>query len=276
MSKKTAYTIIDHFGSLDQNTINLAYTKANKLSVHPKEDTFTIKRFCTMLSHNPDTKVTDKQKNFVRFNFHPEQVIIITVDHEEPKTKWYIDNWAEKTDNLIVLEVFADTNNITHVEEYTMKDLHPEWFVEDNPKNSKARRCANIWANALGWTFSAPLYRDNSRELDEMYLKRPDRKIYANILGMSNHITKIASKPESYINSKIAVASEDECKAFYEHYAYLCKNNLLNDFLEPGYQLCPHCGRPIRIGVSNNANCVYCDYETEDFEITPYYETSKD
>ena len=274
-TKNRAYTIIDHFGSLDSDNCTFAaYSRAYKLSAHDKANTFTIKKFCEMLSKNPNTKVSDKQKNFVRANFNPSQVIII-VNQITPQVQWRIDNWAEKADEIIVLEVYEDTKGKLHIEQHTFADIHPEWAVTTTSTDSKFRRCANIWGNALGWTFSAPLYRDNSREMDEMYLKRNDRSKFDD----TAHLTKIASRPASYINSKIAVAPESECQEFFNYYAYLYKtaadpdNDLtMKDFLEPGYEICPDCGKPIRVGASNKKQCSYCTFEAEDIEIARYFE----
>lgn len=264
--KNRAYTIIDQFGSLDSTeTLSKAYAIAKSISIHPKEHTYTLKGFCKMLSNNPNTQVSDKQKNMVRFNFNPSQVIVI-VSALTPQVQWRIDQWVEKADHITVIEV----EDINHIEIHTLKDMHPEYFAATESTDSKARRCANIWSNALGWQFSAPLYRDNSREMDEMYLKRNDRNNYDD----TAHLTKIASRPASYINSKIAVAPERECQEFFVYYAYLQQNKLLAEFLEPGYELCPHCHRPVRTGQSNTMHCSYCEFEAEDYELNPYFEDS--
>ena len=236
--KNRDYCIIDHIGSLESDVVmSQAYSIAYSLTQHPKT-TYTMKKFCQMLSRNPETKVSDKQKNFVRFNKHPEQVILIC-SGLNTRTKWLADVWAEKADDITVIECVGD-----QIEVYTAKDLHPEWFSCKDPVDSIYRRCANIWSRALGWQFSAPLYRDKASEIDVMKYKRSDAKLFKDQPGA--HVTKTNHSPAAYLNSK-TLASEDECREFFNYYKYLRVNKLVEESLIPGYQLCPVCGRPIAI-----------------------------
>jgi len=255
--KNTNYAIIDHIGSLESNDVmkacyKLAYDLSNKKA------TYTMKGFCQKISRNPNTKVSDKQKNFVRFNKHPEEVVLICNEFNT-KAQWLADVWAEKVDKLTIIEA-------TTMEVYTLEDIHPEWF-HLNCTDSIYRRCANIWSKALGWQFSAPLYIDRDVNTSESFIRnqltlQQFAKSYIDY-ECPNHDTpvlrytdkeqkdlskfsKVATNPNSYLKTK-AVASEDECKQFFEHYKWLQQNGLLADSLEAGYQLCPHCGRPIAI-----------------------------
>lgn len=237
--KNTNYCIIDHIGSLESTDIMKAcYKKAFDIS--EKKATYTMKGFCQKISRNPNTKVSDKQKNFVRFNKHPEEVILICNEFNT-NAHWIADVWAEKTDKLTVIE--ASTNEV-----YTLEDLHPEWFATyqiDINEYSNPRRCANIWGNALGWSFSAPLYRDDKLNATENYVR--NKQACQNVPEThQSKLSKIATRPESYLKTK-AIASDKECKDFFEYYKYLYTTDSLETALEPGYQLCPDCGRPINI-----------------------------
>ena len=267
-----------------------------------------MKGFCQKISRNPNTKVSDKQKNFVRFNKHPEEVVLICNDFNT-NAQWIADIWAEKVDKLTVIE--AST-----METYSLEDIHPEWFAEHYlTENSIYRRCANIWANALGWSFSAPLYREskenntenytknkallervtvqfdeysllNTEKMPKEYFKRkdgsttfrykPEDGVFHYNRAVKNDTSKaskISTRPESFLNSR-AIASEEECKAFFEHYKWLQQNHMLADSLEPGYEFCPGCGRPI---FETAEDCDWCEYHREaPLNYTTFYEDSYD
>lgn len=260
MKKHTNYCIIDHIGALESDKVMKACYKL-AYSITEKKETYTMKSFCQKISRNPNTKVSDKQKNFVRFNKHPEEVILICNEFNT-NAHWIADIWAEKVEKLTVIEAVT-------MEVYTMQDIHPAWFsTRYVNENSIYRRCANVWANALGWSFSAPLYKDNKINATENYIR--NRQLVKDVEDTS-HLSKIATRPDSYLNSK-AIASEEECKAFFEHYKYLQVTGLLAESLEAGYQLCPTCGRPIR---ESSEDCEWCTYHRDlELNFTPYYDDS--
>ena len=308
--KNTNYCIIDHIGALESNEVMKACYKL-AFEISEKKATYTMKGFCQKISRNPNTKVSDKQKNFVRFNKHPEEVVLICNDFNT-SAQWIADIWAEKTDKLTVIE--AST-----MEVLTLEDIHPEWFAEHYlTENSIYRRCANIWANALGWSFSAPLYRDNNIDAENYHRVKSNCKTesviaHKNMLKKEaemketfikncptswtnaqkehawnirlgeirqklwetttkrNTTSKIASNPKSFLNTK-AVASEEECKQFFNHYRFLQQNDMLADSLEPGYELCPHCHRPI---FESAEDCDWCDFHRDNpMNFTPYFDDS--
>lgn len=283
--KNRDYCIIDHIGSLESDVVmKKAYSIAYSLTQYPKT-TYTIKRFCQMLSRNPETKVSDKQKNFVRFNKHPEQVILICsvsngiwnehtkefelddpnadYDRISGKIKWIAEKWAERSDSVTIIAC-----NDTTVEVRSMNEEHPEWFSCKDPVDSIYRRCANVWSRALGWQFSAPLYRDNASEIDVMKYKRSDAKLFKDQPGA--HVTKTNHSPASYLNSK-ALASEDECREFFNYYKYLKLAGILEESLEPDYMICPECGRPMR---RTAEDCDWCNYHQDAAKVDTFWEDS--
>lgn len=252
--KITDYCIIDHMGALEsEEVMKKAYSLAYSLTEFPKM-TYTMKKLVQAgVPYVVDT-ISNKQRNMIRFNKHPKQVIVIC-SSLNTTTQWYIDIWAEKVDSLTVI-LCEDEHN---PELITMQDLHPEWYVAHEATDSVYRRCANIWANALGWSFSAPLYRDTVGGMNENFHVRPDFKQYKDDAGIAGHFSKISSKPSTFIKTT-AVASEDECRQFFEYYRYLQQSGLLAECLEPGYEICPQCGRPIR---DTAEDCNYCTMHRE-------------
>ena len=342
--KNRDYCIIDHIGSLESDVVmKKAYSIAYSLTQHPKT-TYTMKKFCQMLSRNPETKVSDKQKNFVRFNKHPEQVILICsvsngiwnehtkefelddpnadYDRISGKIKWIAEKWAERSDSVTIIAC-----NDTTVEVRSMNEEHPEWFSCKDPVDSIYRRCANIWSRALGWQFSAPLYRDKASEIDVMKYKRyaihkeedinvalakacpmlkdlvwysfedlaekvnkayiehkewfdedalrAYNRVYADRFNIAHaepddHRTKTNHSPASYLNSK-ALASEDECREFFNYYKYLKLAGILEESLEPDYMICPECGRPMR---RTAEDCDWCNYHQDAVKVDTFWEDS--
>lgn len=260
MAKLTNYAIIDHIGSMTNteltNTYNEAYLMAGALGYN-KTNCFTMKKVCQLSSPNAQA-ITDKQKIWVRTNKHPKIVILVCPEMYDAVKN--AESLWRKNDVYVHL-VIAN---------------QPEYdFGLDYHNISIYRHCAMIWGNAIGWEFSAPLMREtNIRVADINYIPRFDRKKLL-ARGMStNDLTKITSDPEKYLDEKHSIASEDECKAFFQHYRWLYENNLLAESLEPDYELCPSCGRPIRINVTHNTICDYCDTEVSSEEVVAFYDDS--
>lgn len=259
--KNTEYTIIDHVGSIDESRIGEAYKMAYSICRFNKDMTFTLSKIIKLFSHHT-LEISQKQKTMMRFQRNPEQVIVICTSLNFDK--FVLDTWAEKTNDFHIILVENGTSKPEHL---TLKDYRPELFEISNSTNSKYRRCANIWSRALGWTFSAPLYRDEFGGVNENFHKRPDWKEMSNRSENAGHFTKISVNPTTFINSK-RTATESECKEFYEYYCYLYKNNLLNEFLESGYTICTECGRPVRL----DTVCDFCDTITTTEFIEPDFD----
>ena len=257
------YNLIDHLGSIDESKIRkAAYNIAYKLA--GKGDTYTLSDVVRMINnYRPNAEISQAQKSYFRNDLYPERVIVITDELTKPHES-IIKRWAEKVDDLIIIEVY-EGNGITEdrldFNIIPFKDFMPGIFAQKDATDSRKRRCAAIWANALGWEFSAPLYRFKRPEAIENYQVRPDRKLMLKLQGNSDHISKVASSPESYRKAH-AVASDEEVDAFWQHYKWLWSHNLLEESLEPNWKLCPVCGRPIRLDTRGEMlQCNYCDYD---------------
>lgn len=261
--KNTNYAIIDHVGSLESSEImKVVYKMAYDIS--DKKETYTMKNFCKLISKNPNTRVSDKQKNFVRFNKHPQEVILICSVFNTT-AQWTAETWAERTEKLTVIE--AETMDV-----FDLRELHPEWFATKYAaEDSIYRRCANIWSRALGWSFSAPLYRDYKINATECYIRNTTVLKDKHSKIRIEDLSKVSTRPDSYLKAQ-TIAPEEECKAFFEYYKYLQTNNLLADSLEAGYELCPDCGRPI---YESAEDCDWCTYHREaPLNYTTYYDDS--
>lgn len=323
--KITDYCIIDHIGALEsEEVMKKAYALAYELSQCPRNKTYKFKQILQMGAPYTIQEVSQKQKTMIRMGKNPKQVVVIVSGDKyyyeayqccptsymaeghykgyDSNTKWILDKWAEKAEcvKVILCEEGCNLQIIDYIAE------NCPWKTTFEATNSVYRRCANIWGNALGWSFSAPLYRDyvggvnegfqtrskcdfnenlraslknkgvseediqealskeqercrakadKSNKTSYSYLiingKRNNERAYKDDAKdpMQNHMSKISSKPSKFIKS-IAVASEEECIKFFEYYKYLKMTNLIEASLEPGYQLCPHCGRPIAIDVA--------------------------
>lgn len=317
--KKTDYCIIDHIGALpDEKVMQTVYKMAYELTRYPK-DTYTMKKLIQMQSPYT-TQVTQKQKNLIRGTKHPKQVIMICTcsegtwnpkakgedklewtggsviaegdyDRIASKVRWMADNWIDKTDYFDMLLV----NPEGQIEHLTIEDLRPEFTATFEAKDTIYRRCASIWGAALGWQFSAPLYRDTVGGMNELFMARPSKAAVAlseaktrgeaavkaqiehikehmkEYTEKEDHSTKISTRGETFLKGQ-AVASEEECKEFFEYYKYLQVNNLVSEFLESGYYICPECGRPVR---ETAENCEYCNFIAESYiELDSFFEDS--
>ena len=262
------YTVIDQIGSIDDDVIrSLAWKRAYKLTSNPKE-TYTLSGVIRESNGwSKNATVSQKSKSYFRNNIIPDQVIVI-VRYVNRYNKWIIDTWAEKVDDLVVIE--AEYGDVLTFNEYK-----PGLFNQKDWEMNRLRRMALIWARPLGWYFDKPIVLDPVPNDITGRQARPDRKRMIELQGSSDHVSKIASSPESYRLSK-SVVSEEELKAFAQHYTMLYRRGELADDLDIDYTLCPVCGRPVRTvrNVYEDTQCNYCDTivdETAPFVAT-YYE----
>lgn len=233
------YCIIDHAGSV--GAFRALYKKAFAAAAE-YEKAFTLKGVCE--AYSPFAKeVTSKMKFYHRYNRTPQHVFLVCASRFTPQAQFIAGIWEDRGIGVTYIE---EDVPVTHT------------YIEEI---SKARRCAFIWGAALGWPFSAPLFRDPRCEEIDMYTKRED---------LNSNEAAYAAKRNSRLEGLRSVASEEECKEFMHHYAYLYKNNLLAESLEPGWMLCPNCGRPVHEG----AECTWCNEATEGPEVEGFYEDS--
>lgn len=277
----TNYALIDHVGSVEdmKKVYDLAYDLAAEAGFYKKDKSvWTMKATCLTFPNAQktmaDPKSYKKLKNVVRFNKHPKHVYLIcdTIDNSDVKTALWI--WEQ---NFTPVTVISEYDGV-------IEDTREYDF---NLEISMYRRCALIWSRALGWEFSAPLIHNNSINTPDSWLRRHDR---AEMLERDpKHVTKISSKPDTFLDTFHTVASEEECKAFFEQYLFYKgfdrqadgsikfneeRGDQIAYFLEPDWTLCPTCGKPVRLGTAESIICDYCDTELHSEVFDTYYDDS--
>ena len=288
------YAITDGIGYMPDDEMRIGYKRAIELA--NGIETVTLKYVCEKnyeaLFHRQLQYVSDKMKSFNRFTLKPQKVYVICSEFND-SVKSKADMWLENDRDIKVYVI-----ETAHIEPQVSRHTREEKCYGVN-NMSKARRCALIWGNALGWSFSAPLVRDPKFIVPDTYTKRTNISVfgsvehhrlsntyqpnntyvtgkYESVYELPSFVQEKLSKPsftnKAYITSNIELATEAECEAFYQHYAYYQKNGLLAEMLEPGYKLCPHCGRPYRYN-GGTALCTWCDTELETVDETAYGDT---
>lgn len=261
----TNYALIDHVGSVED--AKKIYNKTYKIAAHDgfvnskeSKTVWTMKQVCATMSPYA-SEITDKMKYRARYTKHPQMVYLVCDTIESSKVEFIKSIWEERN---IPVTIISEQDGCIEPEA-------PKTFYY-GLEISIYRRCALIWANALGWTFSAPLIRNSNIITADPWQKRPDAKEMRELIG--DHISKISTNPEKFQDAFLTVASEDECKAFFQHYRWLYENNLLAESLEPDWTLCPTCGRPIRLGTAESIKCDYCDTEVHSEVFETFYDDS--
>ncbi len=169
-NKITDYAIIDHIGSLEnEDMVKKAYRLAYSL-VPKGRKTYTIKQIC--LLYNQRIKDMKKMKNAMRMQRHPEQVVLITSNMHS--AKWAIRQWTEKVNDITVIHFDSSES----FEILKLEDIDPtltqQWEI--NNESLRKRRCAEIWGDALGYIFSAPIFPTEPEIAIDMHNRRPNLK----------------------------------------------------------------------------------------------------
>ncbi len=240
----TNYAIVDHAGQV--GACKALYKKAFAVANAKYEKVYTLKKVCEMGSPYA-REITNKMKWYNRYNRKPMHVFIVCASERDPKAQFIANVWESRNISVSFIE----------------EDTKPAHAVHE--EMSKARRCALIWSNAIGWSFSAPLVRDSRVNDIDQWTARPNDNEFG------SYAAQRFSRPESYERAFRDIAPESECLEFFQHYAYLQKNGLLAEFMEPGWSICPTCGRPVR---ESQDKCTWCDREFEAIELETFYEDS--
>lgn len=246
----TKYAVIDHVGQVAN--VSEIYTKAYELA--SEYTTYTLKEVCKKSS--PYAKeITNKMKWYHRYNRKPDIVFIICGTYNR-NVMMAQDAWEDRGIPTVIVE----------------EEPNPTYYF--GMKVSKYRRCAMIWGEALGWSFSAPLIRDEKVNYKgEMNLARPIEEEKNRTDESCGKAVRYTS-PETFQKRFLEVASEEECIEFFQHYRWLYENNLLAESLECDYTICPTCGRPIRLGTAEEIACDYCDTVVTSEVVETYYDDS--
>ena len=191
-----------------------------------------------------------------------------------------------------VLNIWEDRNISVKVIE--ANPIQAVYNIDVDGKISLKRRILDIWASAIGWEFSAPLYRIQQVNNLENFSKRSDHDFM--VKSGETHFTKPYTDPEMFITMTRAIASDKEVTEAWQQlgfYAQLAGGHIciapgpefgafvgnpekMQEWLMPDYILCKECRRPIKLHLGDN-ECRHCEaLLEEDVVLNTYYEDSFD
>lgn len=163
-------------------------------------------------------------------------------------TDEHIDEYGNPAGRTKSGDIYSET--IAHADEYTMGDIFPSEFlnrygdITPSAGEAKWRRIANIWANALGFTFSAPIYPTPQVDGYDAYFV--NKKQRANTDENASNQYRPKGRASYLYNT--ACAPVEELLQFKEFYTAMVKSDIpMGEFLDADYELCPHCGRPHKV-----------------------------
>lgn len=284
----TNYAIIDHVGSIDESDLNVykkIYIKAKHEGFEKNKSLFTMKKVC--LADSPyASKVTDKMKYRVRYQKNPQKVYFICPEVTF-KVECEIKKWHDRGIPVRVFEVLGNA-------EYEYKDFYDTHQFDTDGKASINRRIAEIWAPALGYSFSAPITRIQRDNNIENFTKRSDHD--ALVEAGETHYTKPYTSSETFLEMNRCIAPDAEIKEFRQYLDNLllltnCRidtkvgasfgsvsgnTSTLQEFLDIDYTICEHCNRPMKVKFGLG-HCTHCSSEVDDRDwIVPYVEDVSD
>lgn len=240
------YAVIDHVGQV----VNIKETYEKAFELASDYEAYTLKKVCQASSPYA-REITNKMKWYQRYNRNPHMVFIVCGTYDNSV--------------MAVQSAWEDRGIPTQIVE---EEPNPTYFF--GMEISRYRRCAMIWGSALGWSFSAPLVRDEAVNYKgEMNLGRPIEEEKLHRDELTSYKAVRYTSPEAFQERFLEVASEDECIEFFKHYRWLYENNLLADSLECDYAICPTCGRPHKI---SQDRCTWCDTEFETIEVKEFFD----
>lgn len=261
MAKNTHYCIIDHMGSLTKEEIAEVYATANKMAKDAGFDKpFTIKAFANRVM--PRARNIDGAKWVIRNNRNPELVLFICPNDLTAKVKSGIRAWEREGIKVVLVQP-------KKYRPYTPTAKEAEMYFAYGDYDSKRRMIASIWAPALGYTFQNPFYRDNTDDPAGMFIHQSS--LYSEV--DSDDLTTYSTRGETFLEAKRTVVSEKELDEFMQFYKAVRNSEMpIEEFLDPDWKICPVCGRPYRCGEGSSVSCPRCDFETEDVELTSYWD----
>lgn len=277
MKKITEYTVIDQVGSFDErrdvgavykNFFKLAYNDETKPS-----KVYTMKQLCKVCWNGKESdfeKKLDGMKWAMRNQKTPKKVYIICEGENADIDKHALDEvqkvakkWADRG---------IDTEVYIFSQKYHWQVKLPLMAFGDIPWK---RRCALIWAEALGWSFSAPIWRFGEQQNNlDLYMHRQDREEMQSNAATASHITKTFGR-ESYLKHFRAICPDEEIDRFYQFWLEVINFGCLKDVLDPDWVL--YKGMPARKNFEGKVRSEYYTFEDENFDeniVTRYYDDS--
>lgn len=259
MATITNYCVIDHIGQVEdvKAIYNLAYKHAN-LDGFDNNDQHRIWKMKEIIQTMSNNRAKDKATKWAaRHTKNPKIVYLIcnSIESNKYEIKNAIDSWGERDIPVAI---------ISEQDGYIPPETPPTY--DFGLEVSRYRECALIWSTALGWSFSAPLVINHTRET---FTKTADPYTRRDNNESGSYAAKRFSSDKAFEKFH-TVASEEECKAFFDHYKWLWMNGMLAESLECDYELDDETGRPVRVSLEDTFYDDSYNEENEDDDATGY------
>ena len=264
------YAIIDQIGSFDEErNVEVIYKRFFEIATKEgfKNNTFTMKKFCQKNWKSRQALTNEKLKALkwaMRNEKNPAKVYILCEEYTQD-AKYAAEKWADRG---VVTEVFvfADKEQF-FIELPTFADGEIPW----------KRRLCQIWGPALGWTFSAPIWRDTEINSLDNYMERKDRKELLANAATATHITKTYHTKETFLRHNREICPDEEINEKIELWMTARENRLLSEMLEIDWTL--YKGLPARVDIEGDVFSDWFDTGLEgkyfkNDKVVPFYEDS--
>lgn len=220
-------TLFDAFNSLvyyevKQHLItDYKYTKAN---------IFTVKQAVQNESDNPNCEPSQAQKNWIRQTKNPTKVIVLCDSIKDKNAQSAYQQWTNRGIDTELVEV-------------TPYEQDKQFYETDDLIAQEKRTLAKYFSGAMYYSFSAQIDRDATVNAIDIYSARSDYKTLKS-QGV-DHLTKVSSKPTSYLEYSKRIASDKEINDFYKYFMAIYEDRRFNlaDFFDIDYRFCdnPSC-----------------------------------
>lgn len=264
------YAIIDQIGSFDENrNVKKIYKRFFEIASEEgfAKNTYTMKKFCEKNWKGRKEMSNEKLKSMkwaMRNDKNPAKVYLLCEEYTKD-AKYAAEKWADKG---VVTEVFVFSEK-----EHFFLEL-PMFADGEIPWK---RRLCQIWAPALGWTFSAPIWRETNQNSLDNYMERQDRKELMENTATASHITKTYHTREAFLKHNREICPEEEIDEKVKEWFLARDNKLLKEMLEIDWII--YRGLPARVDWEGDYFSDYFDtgleakyYKNE--KIVPFYEDS--
>lgn len=279
MAQITNYTIIDILTETftDAADLEKAVSKAYRMS-RTTEHTYTLDEFCSFFTNKTPSNAL---KWFLRGNKNPSQVFIVCDSLQQFRGEEHIrlsPNALKKgitKEKSAVVQFPVDAweskfvKQVSHAWEYhcdyvAIVTANLEIFFIDTFKHEKHRRVLTDdeellltrWQDSIDFSFSEKCYHETFEAythteyaIEPDYIIRNDifdekTKQYVAYYTVHPKTNKQFTATESY-NSNRAVPTKEETDIFQQYVNIAMQD--LETFVDIDFQICPHCGKPIRI-----------------------------
>lgn len=247
---------------------------------------FTLLKDIVIFKNVQSNNTTNGKYKQVRFGLAPEIVVIVassqywedTADtlnysyYESSQTSQIANFWLDNTSaEVYVMDI---SRGLPTVYNYTVEDsknLRQSHNKIDSHTIARWKNIADVWSDAIGYTFSAPLYRDGKQHRQDNLQYSVKAKFSEHRTDAENRnydgLTSLSTRTETF--NKDTIVSDEELFNFMKTLLYY-KQHDIEEFIMDNIIYCPICKRPMR---NNTRYCRWCDWENPMyFPCNFYYE----